>query len=337
MGGRRRVAVLANADTAADAARARELGAEGIGLCRTEHMFLGARLPLLQRALLAGDPGEERAAFEALAAAQQADLEELLAAMDGLPVAVRLLDPPLHEFLPPPDAEPQSAAEARLVAAAHEWREVNPMMGVRGVRLALVRPGLYEMQARAVARAVRSRRAAGGHPIARLIVPLVSTAAELVAIRRRLLEVVDAELGAPLPVGSMIETPRAALAAAEIAPHADFLSFGTNDLTQLVWGFSRDDVEHRLLGAYRDEAILEHSPFAHLDPVVAALVASAVAAARAVVPDLAIGICGEHGGDPVSLPLLVAAGLDSTSCSPPRVPVARLAVARALLGAGEGS
>ncbi len=327
---RARVAVLANADTAEDAARARDLGAEGIGLCRTEHMFLGARLPVVQRAILASGPDEERDALAELAAAQQEDLEAILDAMDGLPVTIRLLDPPLHEFLPSPDTLPSTAAEAVLVAAAREWREVNPMMGTRGVRLALLRPGLYEMQVQAVARAVAARRAAGATPVARIMVPLVSAVAELVTIRRRILAVLDAELGAPLPLGTMIETPRAALAAAELALHADFFSFGTNDLTQLVWGFSRDDVEHRLLGRYRDDGILEHSPFARLDPIVARLVATAVTAARTAVPGLPIGVCGEHGGDPASLDALVEAGVDSTSCSPPRVPVARLAVARAL-------
>ncbi len=330
-GGRRAiVAVLANADTGDDAARARELGAEGIGLCRTEHMFLGARLPVVQRAILAEGADEEREALAELAAAQQHDFEAILAAMDGLPVTVRLLDPPLHEFLPSPEAEPSTSAEAVLVAAAREWREVNPMMGTRGVRLALLRPGLYEMQVRALARAVTARRAVGGEPVARIMVPLVSVVGELVTITARIRSVLDEELGAQLPVGTMIETPRAALAASELAPHADFFSFGTNDLTQLVWGFSRDDVEHRLLGRYREDGIVEHSPFARLDPVVASLVRAAIEAARAVVPGLPVGVCGEHGGDPASLASLVSAGIDSTSCSPPRVPVARLAVARAL-------
>ena len=330
-GGRRAiVAVLANADTGDDAARARELGAEGIGLCRTEHMFLGARLPVVQRAILAEGADDEREALAELVVAQQHDFEAVLAAMDGLPVTVRLLDPPLHEFLPSPEAEPSTSAEAVLVAAAREWREVNPMMGTRGVRLALLRPGLYEMQVRALARAVTARRAVGGEPVARIMVPLVSVVGELVTITARIRSVLDEELGAQLPVGTMIETPRAALAASELAPHADFFSFGTNDLTQLVWGFSRDDVEHRLLGRYREDGIVGHSPFARLDPVVASLVRAAIEAARAAVPGLPVGVCGEHGGDPASLASLVSAGIDSTSCSPPRVPVARLAVARAL-------
>ncbi len=335
---RGRLAVRANADTAEDAHRAVELGAEGIGLCRTEHQFLGARLPLLQDAILADSPDAARPALEALEAAQRADFEALLAAMDGRPVTVRLLDPPLHEFLP--DLVELNVAEARgqldargleRLAAARRWHEHNPMMGVRGVRLAVVRPALARLQLRALLAAAAAHRLAGGDPRPQVLVPMVSAPDE-VRLVRSWSEEVAGQLGvAPPPVGAMVETPRAALLAGALAAECDLLSFGTNDLTQLVFGLSRDDVGP-LLGAYRDQGLVDADPFATLDPVaVAPLVASAVRAARAVEPDLPIGVCGEHAGDPASIGLLVEAGVDAISCSPARLPVARLAAAQAVL------
>jgi pyruvate, orthophosphate dikinase len=341
-----RLAVRANADTAAEAAVARSLGAEGIGLCRTEHQFLGPqRLPLLQRAILAGEPEVERAVLDELAVVQRADFEALLEVMDGLPVTVRLLDPPLHEFLPDIVALEVAAAAgtletsgAELLDAARRWHEHNPMLGVRGARLGILRPALYRMQVRALVEAATARLAAGGDPRPQVIVPLVSTVAELVTIRRMIDEEVAAAAPArpPLAVGAMIETPRAALLAGSIAGVADFLSFGTNDLTQMTFGFSRDDVG-RLLEAYLREGLLEADPFVSLDlDGVGQLVTMAVRAARATRPDLSIGLCGEHGADPRSIGFLLDAGVDYLSCSPWRVPVARLAAAQSVVAQDGG-
>jgi len=305
------VGVRANADTAADAANARELGAEGIGLCRTEHMFLGDRLPFVQRVLRATEGSPEAAdALTALVEQQRADFVAVLEAMDGLPVIIRLLDAPLHEFLP-------------------ENEEHNPMLGVRGVRLAIRRPSIYRAQVEAVALALDDRVAAGGAPIAEVMIPLVSIVGEL----QMAVDLVRSELLArghgDVPVGTMIETPRAALTADELALHADFFSFGTNDLTQLTFGFSRDDVEAPVISRYLDDGVLAQSPFAELDASgVGALVTMAVERGRTADPDLSVGICGEHGGDPASIRTLVAAGVDYVSCSPFRVPVARLAAAQ---------
>lgn len=305
------VGVRTNADTAADAAKARELGAEGIGLCRTEHMFLGARLPVVQRVLRSDEGSAEAdAAIAELVEQQRADFGGVLEAMDGLPVIVRLLDAPLHEFLPEND-------------------EHNPMLGVRGVRLAIRRPSIYLAQVRALALALDDRRAAGGAPVAEVMIPLVSAAGEL----RVMAEMVRGELAShghdDVPVGTMIETPRAALTAAELAPHADFFSFGTNDLTQLTFGFSRDDLEAPIIGRYIDDGVLATNPFAELDQSgVGQLVTMAIENARAAAPDLSVGICGEHGGNPASIRTLVAAGVDYVSCSPFRVPVARLTAAQ---------
>ena len=330
-----RLAVLANADTAADASTARGLGAQGVGLCRTEHMFLESeRLEIVQRAILSGeDMSRAHADLDELIAAQRDDFEALLEAMDGLCVTVRLLDAPMHEFL-------AGAADA---GAAQQWREHNPMLGVRGVRLGLLRPEIYAAQVRALAGAVCDRLAAGGDPRAEIMVPLVSTASELTAAAAAVrsawtetLEAVDLP-GAPTAAGSprigtMIETPRACLVADRLASTAEFVSFGTNDLTQLAFGFSRDDVQSRVIEPYVARGLLESDPFATIDrDGVGELIATTLRRAKSVRPELRSGICGEHGGDPESISFAVAAGLDYVSCSPYRVPVARLAAAQAVL------
>ena len=313
-----RVGVRGNADRADDAIRARAFGAEGIGLCRTEHMFLGDRLPVIRRFLLATDTDEEAAALEELGAVQRIDLAAVLEAMAPLPVTVRLLDAPLHEFL---------GGDSPLGA------EHNPMLGERGIRLAVMREGLYRMQTRALLAAMADLRESGAHPHAAVMLPLVATAAELELVRGWVLDEITAvDPVDPPMVGTMIETPRAALLAGEMARHADFFSFGTNDLTQMVFGFSRDDVEQRIMGEYLSRGLLPANPFQELDPgAVAPLVAAATRAGRLAHPGLEVGVCGEHGGDPASISLLVAAGVDYVSCSPFRVPVARLAVAQALI------
>ena len=314
-----RFAVLANADTAADAATARVLGAQGIGLCRTEHMFLEPdRLEIVQHVVLRGHDEH----IDDLAAAQRADFRELLAAMDGLPVTVRLLDAPMHEFLA--GADPDEAAQ---------WYEHNPMLGVRGVRLGLLRPELYAAQVEALAGAVADRRAAGGDPRAEIMVPLVATAGELAAAVRAVGSAWEsADAGAAPPIGTMIETPRACLVAGELASDVDFASFGTNDLTQMTFGFSRDDTAAQVIAPYIADGLLDGDPFASLDSAgVGELVHVALERGRAANPSLRAGICGEHGGDPVSIEFAVQAGLDYVSCSPYRVPIARLAAAQALL------
>ena len=340
-----KVGIRANADSAADAAQARTLGAEGIGLCRTEHMFLGERLPLVQNVILAANDQAAASALEALGAMQRTDFVELLHAMDGLPVTIRLLDPPLHEFLP--NATELAVAEAMgtldandaiMAAAVHQWSEQNPMLGTRGVRLAIVSDGLYRMQVKSLLQAIAVRVAAGGTPLVGIMIPLVSDVAELAMVKGWIAEEVAAvdpgTLGEIL-VGTMIETPRAAVTAAQIAPIAEFFSFGTNDLTQLTWGFSRDDVEARVIGRYQELGLLDANPFERLDRIgVGSLVASAIESGRRSNPDLEIGVCGEHGGDPSSIEFFVAAGVDYVSCSPYRVPVARLALAQAI-GAGD--
>ncbi|TWH72173.1 pyruvate,orthophosphate dikinase [Modestobacter roseus] len=349
---RARLGVEANADTPADAARARRFGARGIGLCRTEHMFLGERRPLVEQLVLAEDDAGREAALAALAPLQRQDFTELFAAMDGLPVTIRLLDPPLHEFLPDLTelsvevavAEEQHHHDARglrLLAAVRRMHEQNPMLGLRGVRLGLVVPGLYRMQVRAVAEAAAERIAAGGDPRPQVMVPLVATVTELELVRaeaERVVAEVAAERGVELrvPIGTMIEVPRAALTAGEIAGAAEFFSFGTNDLTQLTWGFSRDDVEAAFFPAYLQRGVFAVSPFESLDRTgVGALVELAAARGRAARPGLRTGVCGEHGGDPESIHFFARAGLDDVSCSPFRVPVARLEAGRAaVLAAG---
>jgi pyruvate, orthophosphate dikinase len=346
---RGKLGVRANADNGEDAARARAHGAEGIGLCRTEHMFLGDRLPVCQRVILADTPEKEQAALDELLEVQRRDFEALLEAMDGLPVVVRLLDPPLHEFLPHLDeliakeARGELTAQDRaLYAAARSWREDNPMLGTRGVRLGIVKNGLYRMQVRALMQAATRRARAGGNPIVEIMIPLVVVREELALVRAWAEEEIRAELAASgrevtVLIGTMIETPRAALCADEIAEVADFFSFGTNDLTQMTFGFSRDDVEGRIMARYLDRGILPRNPFESIDTRgVGALVELAVARGRETKPGLEMGVCGEHGGDPDSIAFFYRAGLDYVSCSPYRVPVARLAAAQAILAAGEG-
>jgi pyruvate,orthophosphate dikinase len=341
-----RLGVWANADTGPDAENARQLGAEGIGLCRTEHMFLAEdRLPIVRRMILAGTPDDETAALEELRVAQKADFEKILQAMDGLPVTVRLLDPPLHEFLPNVEElavkearEGLSAEEQRMFETAKAWRETNPMLGTRGVRLGVIKPGLYAMQVRALMEAAAERAAAGGHPVPEVMIPLTVSREEL-ALARSWVEGAIAEVekssGAhslKVSIGTMIETPRAALLAGEIAEVADFFSFGTNDLTQMTFGFSRDDVEGRMMTAYLEKGLLSRNPFENVDTAgVGELVRLAVERGRATKPSLKIGVCGEHGGDPESIAVFARSGLDYVSCSPFRVPIARLAAAQALL------
>ncbi|MEU6272913.1 pyruvate, phosphate dikinase [Streptomyces populi] len=353
--GARRLEVRANADTPEDAARARRFGAQGVGLCRTEHMFLGERRKLVEAMILARDETEREKALGALLPLQRKDFSGILEAMDGLPVTIRLIDPPLHEFLPDLTelAVQIAAVEARgerpdphdtdLLGAVSRMHEENPMLGLRGVRLGLIVPGLVAMQVRAIAEAVVERTRAGGRPKAEIMVPLVGAVEELRIERaevERVLVEVSQESGVPvrLPVGTMIELPRAALTAGRIAEEAEFFSFGTNDLTQTTWGFSRDDVEAEFFSAYLDKGIFATSPFETIDrDGVGRLVRIAVDEGRATRPDLKIGVCGEHGGDPESVHFFHAAGLDYVSCSPFRVPVARLEAGRAALSGAEAS
>lgn len=343
----RTLRVRTNADLPEDAVKAREFGAEGIGLCRTEHMFLGDRLPIVQRMILAETPDEEERALEELRAQQEEDFCGILEAMDGLPVTVRLLDPPLHEFLP--DHEELIVKEAtgeiseqerKLLHAASLWRESNPMLGTRGCRLGIIKPGLYRMQVRALMQAACDRKAAGGNPIVEIMIPLIVTKPELALIETWVREeaaTVVAERGVDVEylVGTMVETPRAALAAAEIAEVAEFFSFGTNDLTQMTFGFSRDDIEGRFMAEYLEHKLLPANPFETLDVEgVGQLVRMGVERGRATRANLKLGICGEHGGDPASVAFCHEVGLDYVSCSPYRVPLARLAAAHAALGSG---
>ncbi|MEV7969077.1 pyruvate, phosphate dikinase [Sphaerisporangium sp. NPDC088356] len=341
---RRRLDVRANADNPDDAARARRFGARGIGLCRTEHMFLGDRRRLVEDLILAGSGEERRAALDALEPLQKSDFVGILAAMDGLPVTIRLIDPPLHEFLPDltalsvkmalagADATPR---DRRLLAAVKRLHEQNPMLGLRGVRLGLVIPGLFAMQVRAIAEAAAERRAAGGDPRAEIMIPLVSAVQELEGVRDEA-ERILAEVGVEALIGTMIEVPRAALTAGQIAEAAQFFSFGTNDLTQMTWGFSRDDVEAAFFSRYLDLGIFGVSPFETIDRGgVGRLMSIAVEEGRRTRPDIKLGICGEHGGDPESVHFCHEIGLDYVSCSPFRVPVARLEAGRAALACAE--
>ncbi|MGW2324969.1 pyruvate, phosphate dikinase [Streptomyces sp. NPDC001700] len=342
----RRLRVRANADNAEDAARARRFGAQGIGLCRTEHMFLGERREMVERLILAHGEEERDAALGELLPLQKKDFVELFEAMDGLPVTVRLLDPPLHEFLPDitelsvrvalaESRKDHNENDLRLLQAVHRLHEQNPMLGLRGVRLGLVIPGLFAMQVRAIAEAAAARRNAKGDPRAEIMIPLVGTVQELEIVREEAEQVIaEVErahgVDLKLSLGTMIELPRAALTAAQIAESADFFSFGTNDLTQTVWGFSRDDVEASFFTAYLEKGIFGVSPFETIDKDgVGALVRDAARAGRATRPDLKLGVCGEHGGDPESVHFFHEVGLDYVSCSPFRIPVARLESGRA--------
>jgi pyruvate,orthophosphate dikinase len=338
--------VRANADNPEDAARARRFGAQGIGLCRTEHMFLGDRRSMVEALILAETDEDREKALSELLPLQREDFVGIFEAMDGLPVTIRLLDPPLHEFLPDiTDLSVKVAvAEALgkehgkdklLLSAVRRLHEQNPMLGLRGVRLGLVIPGLFAMQARAVLEAAVIRVEAGGDPRAEIMVPLVGAVQELesiVEMIKGVAEEVHETSGVKIEhlIGTMIELPRAALTAGEIAGASSFFSFGTNDLTQTTWGFSRDDVESAFFSRYLEKGIFGVSPFESLDQGgVGRLVKIAVEEGRKTRPDLKIGICGEHGGDPESVHFFHEAGLDYVSCSPFRVPVARLEAGRA--------
>ncbi len=337
----RRLGVRGNADNAEDAERARRFGASGIGLCRTEHMFLGERRQLVEDLVLADGHDEQAAALDALLPLQREDFLGILRAMDGLPVTVRLLDPPLHEFLPDitelsveiavaeATGQPVDPKRHHLLDAVRRLHESNPMIGLRGVRLGLVIPGLFGMQVRALAEAAKALRAEGLDPRPEVMVPLVGAVQELEVVREEALRIL-ADVGVEALVGTMIEIPRAALTSGQIAEAADFFSFGTNDLTQMGWGFSRDDVEASFFSRYLDLGIFGVSPFESIDrDGVGRLVRLSVAEGRAAKPDLKVGVCGEHGGDPDSVHFFHDAGLDYVSCSPFRVPVARLEAGRA--------
>jgi pyruvate,orthophosphate dikinase len=343
---RRRLGVLANADNGADAARARRFGAEGIGLVRTEHMFLGERRQLVEDLILAENDGDRQRALAALEVLQTADFVEILTAMDGLPVTIRTIDPPLHEFLPDLtdlsvkvalEGDKATDKERRVLAEVRRMHEQNPMLGLRGVRLDLVIPGLFGMQVRAIARAAAQLKRAGKDPRPEIETPLVAAVQEMEAARgltEQVLKEAEEETGVQLriPIGTMIEVPRGALTAAAIARSAEFFSFGTNDLTQMTWGFSRDDVEAAFFGKYLQLGIFGVSPFETIDREgVGQLVEIAVKAGRAARPGLVIGVCGEHGGDPDSVHFFHEVGLDNVSCSPFRVPVARLEAGRAAI------
>jgi pyruvate, orthophosphate dikinase len=349
----RRLKVRTNADTPEDASRARRFGAEGIGLCRTEYMFLGDRRELVERLILAYTEPDRRAALEELLPMQREDFVGIFQAMDGLPVTVRLIDPPLHEFLPSLEelAAKVAVAEATgkdpghdavLLAAVRRIHEQNPMLGLRGVRLGLVIPGLFAMQVRAIAEAAAVVKAEGLGPRPEIMVPLVGAVQELEAVRAEALAVladVAQETGTEVDtlIGTMIEVPRAALTSAQIAEAAQFFSFGTNDLTQMGWGFSRDDVEGSFFSSYLELGIFGVSPFESIDrDGIGRLIRLSVEEGRAARPDLKIGVCGEHGGDPDSVHFFHEVGLDYVSCSPFRVPVARLEAGRAAIE-GHGS
>ncbi|SDU77850.1 pyruvate, phosphate dikinase [Arcanobacterium phocae] len=345
----RKLLVRANADTPEDAQRAREFGAQGIGLCRTEHMFLGDRRKLIETVILAKTEEAKQAAFDALLPLQKGDFLGIFEAMDGLPVTVRLIDPPLHEFLPDMTAlsvelavkqakgETISIEEQALLEAVKGNHEQNPMLGLRGVRLGLKLPGLIIMQVRAIAEAAAELKKAGKDPRPEIMVPLIGSSREMQIVRDMAEEVlaeVSAEHGVEidLPIGNMIELPRAAMSADTIAAESDFFSFGTNDLTQTTWGFSRDDVESTFFNEYFDYGVFGISPFESIDVHgVGAVVEMGVERGRSTKPGLKMGVCGEHGGDPASIHFFAEIGLNYVSCSPFRVPVARLEAGRAAI------
>jgi pyruvate,orthophosphate dikinase len=347
----RRLGVRTNADTPEDALRAREFGAEGIGLCRTEHMFMAAdRQPKMRAMIMADSERERRAALDELLPLQQADFEGLFEAMEGLPVTIRLLDPPLHEFLPDAGVVQAQVERARIDQArelpelertlerVHALAETNPMLGTRGARLGILFPEIYEMQVVAIMRGARAvRERTGSAPHVEVMLPLIDYEQEIEYLRGRVVATAQREgmrEGVDYTVGTMIELPRACFVADRIARHADFFSFGTNDLTQTALGFSRDDIEGKILAKYIDRKILDRSPFETIDrPGVGWLVRLAAWNGREAKPDLKLGICGEHGGDPDSISFFAEAGLDYVSCSPYRVPVARVAAAQAAVAA----
>jgi pyruvate,orthophosphate dikinase len=347
----RRLGVRTNADTPEDALKAREFGAAGIGLCRTEHMFMAAdRQPKMRAMIMAAEEDERRRWLAELMPLQQADFEGLFEVMAGLPVTIRLLDPPLHEFLPDLEELSHQVERARIeqtpeleelertLERVHVLHETNPMLGTRGCRLGIVHPEIYAMQVHAIVRAATAvRERSGDAPQLELMIPLVAYEAELRMMRRLVDRVVAEEdaVGLDLTVGTMIELPRACFVADRIASVADFFSFGTNDLTQTALGFSRDDVEGGFLSRYIEERIVDRSPFETIDtPGVGWLVRLAAWTGREAKPDLKLGICGEHGGDPESIDFFHMAGLDYVSCSPYRVPIARVAAAQAAIARG---
>jgi pyruvate,orthophosphate dikinase len=328
--GLRRMKVRANADTPEDAEKARDFGAEGIGLCRTEHMFMAEdRLPVVREMIMASNEEERRRALEKLLPHQQADFEGIFEAMAGLPVTIRLLDPPLHEFLPPLE----EATDEKMRERIRALREANPMLGTRGCRLGLMWPEIYEMQVRAIVRAARAvEEKTGEAPLVEIMHPLVGFGEELHRLRAITTATAAEEEEIEYLVGTMIELPRACIRADEIAEHADFFSFGTNDLTQTALGFSRDDAEGKFLTRYLEDGVLERNPFETLDQAgVGDLMRIAVERGRGAKEDLKMGICGEHGGEPESVAFCHRLGLDYVSCSPYRVPLARLAAAQAAL------
>ncbi len=349
--GARRLRVRANADTPDDAARARRFGGQGIGLCRTEHMFLGERRELVEHLIVAEDDAGQQAALDALLPLQRQDFTEIFEAMDGLPVTIRLIDPPLHEFLPDltdlsvtvalAEQRGESGEEVdhdrALLTHVRRLHEQNPMLGLRGVRLGIQIPGLFEMQARAILEAAADRAAQGMRPLPEIMIPLVASVRELEIVKAGILGVAeevqaDRDVAVDFKVGTMIELPRAAFLADRIAKEADFFSFGTNDLTQMAWGFSRDDVEAAFFSRYFDHGIFDVSPFESLDQRgVGGMVEMGTEKGREVKPDLKVGVCGEHGGDPRSIHFFDGVGLDYVSCSPFRVPVARLEAGRSVL------
>jgi pyruvate,orthophosphate dikinase len=352
---RRRLRVRANADTPDQSTDARERGAEGIGLCRTEHMFLGEeRVEAVRLMIFADTPEEEQAAYDTLLPLQRDDFVGIFHAMSGLPVTVRLLDPPLHEFLP---NQVELAVEVALaeqrgedveerratLQKVNELHEANPMLGLRGVRLGIVKPGLYAMQVRAICEAAAQVKAEGGDPRVEIMIPLVATAPELRQMREELEPVAHEVLRREevtlehLEWGTMIELPRAAVTAGEIAETADFFSFGTNDLTQTAFGFSRDDIG-KFVGMYEERKLVPANPFVTIDlPGVGRLMSIACEEGRASNPGLHLGICGEHGGDPASVAFCHEVGLDYVSCSPFRVETARLAAGQVAVGEAEST
>jgi pyruvate, orthophosphate dikinase len=349
---RRRLGVHANADTGPDCARARRFGAGGVGLVRTEHMFLGERRQLVERLILAEDEQTRQEALDALEPLQRGDFVEVLAAMDGLPVTIRLIDPPLHEFLPDLTelsvkvalaGDKATEKDKKLLDAVRRLHEQNPMLGLRGVRLGLVIPGLFAMQVRAIAHAAADRKEAGGDPVPEIMIPLTASVQEMELTREetaKVLAAVAEETGTRVHtlIGTMIEVPRAAMIAGEIASSAEFFSFGTNDLTQMGWGFSRDDVEGAFFSRYIELGIFGVSPFESIDrDGVGRMIRIAVQEGREARPDLHLGVCGEHGGDPDSVHFFHEVGLDYVSCSPFRVPVARLEAGRAVVEAAGAS
>jgi pyruvate,orthophosphate dikinase len=343
---KRRLGVHANADNGPDCARARRFGAGGVGLVRTEHMFLGERRQLIEDLILADTDEDRQHALDALEPLQRGDFVEILDAMDGLPVTIRLIDPPLHEFLPDLTdlsvkvalaGDKATEQDRKLLDAVRRLHEQNPMLGLRGVRLVLVIPGLLDMQVRAIAEAAAELKKAGKDPKPEVMIPLTASVQEMEIAREataKVLAEVEAETGTHVHtmIGTMIEVPRAAMIAGEIAKSAEFFSFGTNDLTQMGWGFSRDDVEGAFFSRYIELGIFGVSPFETIDTEgVGRMVRIASDEGRAARPDLELGVCGEHGGDPGSVHFFHQVGLNYVSCSPFRVPVARLEAGRAVL------